>query len=141
MVAVPVVITAEDFLFEKLRAALPIQVPVHSGFAPENTPYPLCLYAYLDGEDIPAAASQMRRVMTRADYVVRITDHTESFRSILTLTQAADAALQGASGASEEGGSVLSCQRVEPFVQRETDPAGVTYLSLGGVYRMYLKEA
>ena len=139
MVAVPAIITAEDFLYEKLANGLP-GTPVHSGVAPENTVYPVCVFAWLDGEDIPAAASEMHRVMTRMDYAVRVTDHTESFRSILSLAQMVDTSLQGAAGPSDEGGSVLSCQRVEPFMQREVDPAGVERLSLGGVYRLRVSE-
>lgn len=139
MVMTPVFITVEDFLFEKLTLALP-GVDIYSGMAPEDAPYPLSIFAFLDADDVNAVACEEQRVMTSFDYVVRFTDRNESWLAVEAGAANIDQALQSAKGTSERGGVVLSCLRIEPFVQRETDEAGVTYLSLGGVYRIKAQE-
>jgi hypothetical protein len=137
VVAVPELITVEDWLYETLSAA--VAVPVYSGIAPENAPYAVCVFAYLDSNDLNAIACGEQRVMTRFDYAVRMSDRSESFTTIAAGAQAIDEALQGGKGLSEVGGQVLSCSRESPFVQRETDPNGQQYLSLGGVYRIFVE--
>jgi hypothetical protein len=136
----PVFVAVEDWLFERLTTALG-GVDVYSGLAPEDAPYPLAIFAYLDGADVNAVACEEQRVMTRFDYVVRMTDRSESWLAVKEGAAIIDGALQAGKGASELGGTVLSCLRVEPFAQRETDPnSGITYLSLGGVYRIKAME-
>jgi hypothetical protein len=133
VVAAPALITVEDWLYDTLKPVM-APIPVYSGIAPENAPYAVCVFAYLDSRDVNAVACGEQRVMTSFDYAIRMSDRSESFLSISAMAQALDVALQGA-----KGGGVLSCRRESPFVQRETDPQGVQFLSLGGVYRIVVE--
>lgn len=126
-------IGVEAWLFAQLE---PLGVAVWADTAPDDAPYPLVVFARLDGADQNALGNPMARVKSTFDYAVRAYDETRTWDDLKVLAAAVDAALQGAAGLDPDGAvMVLSSVRQEPLLDRETLD-GVTYAFAGGVYRI-----
>lgn len=124
----------ESWLFDKL---LVLNYPVYSEEAPEDAPYPFILFAHLDAKDVFGVGTA--RFLTRADYVVRGCDRTESAKDVYPLAVAIDNVLHGVKGVAPiQALMVLSCVRNEPFRQREVQD-DIVYLSRGGIYRIQVQ--
>lgn len=111
-------------------------MPVWGDQAPDDTPYPLVLFAKLDGSDLNGLSNPAGRVKVTLDYAVRVYDETRSWNDLEAKARELDTLLQGAKGLDPDGKvMVLSSVRQEPLLDRETLD-GVTYAFAGGVYRI-----
>lgn len=102
--------------------------------APQEAVYPLVVFQLQTTDDVSAVGGI--RVMTTAEYLVRVIGQSANVTSsLLTAAERIDAVLHRASG-SVTGGAVIGAVRLRPFVLAETD-GPVQYRHLGGIYRLW----
>ncbi len=106
---------------------------VYEGLAPNEAVYPFIVFQYMSGSDVFGIGPDAR-IMVDTEYLVRVVSEADSFADLVSIVDAMDDALDGATGSTTEG-VVLSVARREQY--REVEQyENQRIRHLGGRYRI-----
>lgn len=107
--------------------------------APQDTQYPLVVFAFEDGEDEQGIGGMRLNSILR--YSVKAVGEGSSFTAIEPIATRIDALLHAKAGAITGGGYVQESIRVSPVAMVELGEGGTQYRHLGGVYQLRIQGA
>jgi len=103
--------------------------------APSTAAYPFIVIQNQLATDVMGVGTA--RIITDTSFIVKSIAQSETYTSLIPLSEAIDLALHGTTG-SLSGGSVFACVREESFRFSETED-GDHFKHLGGVYKLQLQ--
>jgi hypothetical protein len=107
---------------------------IYADVAPLDAAYPFIVYNMKSASDVAGVGAL--RILTQADYTVKVITQGSSYAPIKDLALRIDTLLHRQSGTTTDG-AVISATRQEPVRYTETDnQSGVQYKHLGGIYRL-----
>jgi hypothetical protein len=109
---------------------------VYDTLAPENATMPFVTFQYQGGYDV--RTNGPARIWASTVWLVKAIGTGSTFATLQTIAGRVDALLTGKYGSNTAG--QVWCVREQPFQLLEVD-AGVQYRHVGGLYRLWIREA
>lgn len=114
-----------------------VSTRVYSERAPQNPTSPYVVYTYFPMPDTNTLDG--RRVLVKAQYLIRVVKQTADFADIEALADRLDYLFNAARNGSNGTVSVYASYREAPYRLAEDD-YGVEYRQLGGIYNIIARD-